>query len=286
MTIIFYLITGLFVLVLLFCSWRVSKPSKASDAVPANQLPLEVVAIMITGKNDARLSMARQSVLQFREQTYSPKKLVIINHGNMPVLTTQRVGLSPGNDIVELQIEKTSLTLGDMRNMALNLVPMGNAAWITWDDDDWRDPDFLSWLAKEMVDKQADVVLFSKRHEFNNTTHFAWITELKSGFVTCLVRSDPRIRYQQKDTMEDTHLKALFKQLGLRTHVIAPAAMNDRHVRYLRIVHGENTSEFIHPNKTRIVPNDVSAEWVEHSLEHDPELRTELKQLAGTLTAT
>jgi glycosyltransferase involved in cell wall biosynthesis len=76
------------------------------------------------------------------EQTYRPRELLIINDGE------ERVGLEADN-IREIRIEKvTERTLGDLRNLALELA---YGEWvIQWDDDDWYAPDRIERQMRAM----------------------------------------------------------------------------------------------------------------------------------------
>lgn len=256
--------------------------------IPAALPRMTIYGILITGKDPARLAMARHAVAQFFAQTHPQKHLILLNHGAEPVMnrSMQTLHRIHADAIYELRVQKEShgLTLGDLRNMALNLVPFrSDVAWITWDDDDWRAPNYLEFLHTAMQEHQADVVGYARRHECNVSSNLEWVTELKTGFVHCLVRNDPRIRYQSKETMEDTHLYDRFKELKKRVHVISPDRLPLDRVYYIRTVHGTNTSMYVQTDKKNLVSNPESATWRELSLDALPDVRLRIRKICQSI---
>lgn len=206
----------------------------------------DIYCIMVTGKDHQRICFARESIANFFEQDYLYKKLIIINHAE------EKVGyVDDSNSVVEFQVPKGNLTLGDLRNIALELVPI-NAMWTVWDDDDYRTNDYLSLLHNELVKQDADVVAFTHRIECNYNTKFLWKTTLESGFVTVLAKQDKRIKYKPLDTMEDTSLFDDFKKLGKRIVLLD----NNPQI-YIRLVHTNNTSLFVDKKRNSIPDNNV-----------------------------
>jgi hypothetical protein len=55
---------------------------------------------------------------------------VIINHGKQSIFQSEQVS----DQIFEFFVPE-SLTLGEMRNISLNMVPI-DVMWTVWDDDD------------------------------------------------------------------------------------------------------------------------------------------------------
>ena len=201
-----------------------------------------VYCIMITGKDDCRISLARKAIQNFLEQTYEYKKLIIINHNSTSVLQNN----SSIPDVHEYYVSKDSLTLGDLRNIALQLVPP-NAYWTVWDDDDYRDPKYLTTLHFHANKNNADVVLFTNRLEVNVNTGLIWHMHLKHGFVFVFAKQDSRIKYLSKDSMEDVTLIDQFKKLGKSFFVFD----NDPTL-YVRLVHNNNTSLYVNKHKTML----------------------------------
>mgnify|MGYP001248267730 CR=1 FL=1 len=56
--------------------------------------------------------------------------------------------------ILEVFIDNEEIKLGTLRNIALQFVPP-NAIWTTWDDDDWRHPNYISIMMKKMLNKNV-----------------------------------------------------------------------------------------------------------------------------------
>ena len=201
-----------------------------------------VTCIMITGKDSRRIEMAKRSVMNFQEQTYPHKTLVIMNHH-----PSERVLSESHPNIHEVMIQKTeSLNLGDMRNMALELVPV-NGLFMTWDDDDYRQATLLQVMYKTLVTNRADLVAITNRYELNLTNGFVWRTSLSTGFAHVLARNRPSIRYLSKESMEDLEFIADYKRQGLRVRTL----QNDP-LAYIRLVHATNTSLYVDSEKRSI----------------------------------
>lgn len=200
-----------------------------------------IYCIMITGKDECRKHFAQVAVENFQRQDYPYKKLVIINHGNFNVID----GIN--QDIFEFHVEKTDdVTLGDLRNIGLEMVPL-NALWITWDDDDWRHDTFLSHLFKELQESHSDCITFSNRIEYNTNTRFSWLMHLKQRFFIMLVPKDGRFMYLSKDTGEDLDFID-FYQKNYKCKVLRDNNPN----MYIRMVHVNNTSNYVDVNKKMI----------------------------------
>ena len=228
------------VLIFALCILWIVSTTKAMEEFDEEDPP--IYCIMVTGKSKCRTDLAQKSLDNFLEQSYQNKKLIVINHGKEKIIK------DPMTNVFEHQIEKTeSTTLGDIRNISLNLVPI-NACWITWDDDDYRSPQYLSYLFSIMKSSRCDVVALTERYEYNYNTGLVWKMSFKNGFVHILAKQDLRIRYQSKDSMEDINLINDFRKLGKKVHVVE---RNDPSL-YIRVVHTDNTSEYVNKNKTNV----------------------------------
>ena len=210
-----------------------------------------IYCIMITGKDDCRYKLGQLAIQNFNDQSYPNKNMIIINHGSQQLAPMQK-------NILEIHIEKTSaLTLGDMRNMALELVPF-NAKWITWDDDDYRAPNFLEVLQAASLSRKADVLAITNRIEYNYNTKLVWKMTVKTGMVFFLAKKDARIRYKSVESMEDTEILADYVRYG---HVVS--TLDNDFMLYIRLVHGNNTSLYIDPLKRAIAPVNPMSTYVE-----------------------
>jgi hypothetical protein len=210
-----------------------------------------IYCIMITGKSKCRNDFAQRAVSNFTEQSYPNKYLIIINHGHHSVLNENI------KNINEITINKGTLTLGALRNRALTHVP-SNALWTVWDDDDYRVPDYLTFLYTHL--KTFDAVCFTRRIEYNYNSGLVWGAELKSGFVTLLARKDPLTQYLDVDTMEDTELISSFT----KTVVVQD---NNPEI-YIRVVHKDNTSLYAHREKYEIYKTLPNANYVEFNVDN------------------
>lgn len=265
--IVFKITPFIFVVAILLCLHLLiqSRANSVSGGLsPAIPTPI-IVGILVTGKDDARVRLAQIAARHFFEQSYPWKRLIVVNHHpsravmSVPDLEFAEKGRYP-LPMVELRVDRQSLTLGDLRNMALNLVPW-NACWITWDDDDWRHPHFLHHLHQDMERHQADVSMFSRRFEINLTNGYVWKTEYAQGFVHFLCKQDHRIRYLRQDTLEDLNLRQQFQKLKKRVFV---NHQNDPGW-YVRTVHRDNTSTFVKSTKDKVVPSRMQGIWKEEA---------------------
>jgi hypothetical protein len=222
--------------------------------------------LMITGKTDQRIEYARHALQNFQEQTYPYKRLVILNHNTIHRVL-ESTWTSWPQDVYEFMIDKDaeSLTLGSLRNISLELVGHDDL-WTVWDDDDWRSSSYLSTLYEAMSPLKGDVcVAFQNRMEYNVNTGFVWRSKLRSGFPHVLAKFDRRVRYLDKDTMEDLNLITDYAKYG-RVVIID----NDPSM-YIRLVHGTNTSSYVNPHKAGVgVPMSVgNANYVEFSVTNE-----------------
>jgi hypothetical protein len=230
-----------------------------------------IYCLMVTG-SDNRHHFAKQSIRNFKEQMYTNKRLVIINHGKQSLLQDSSSYVSDEQtpaQIFEFFVPE-SLTLGEMRNISLNMVPI-DAMWTVWDDDDYRQPNYLSFLHN--VFKRyptADVVAFTKRTEYNHNTGFVWGISLKKGFVTVLAKQDLRVKYlSEKNTMEDINLFDSFENLGKKIIVV-----NNAPNMYIRLVHKSNTSLYVDPTKKEVMESKfVSDNFREFEIDADEQKR-------------
>ena len=115
---------------------------------------------MITGKTPEHEIYARYSIEQFREQTYTSKKLIIINDGEFSLQDIC------DDNVIEVRVDNSDkkLTLGDLRNIGLDQIEEGDI-WVQWDDDDYRDPMLLENQYRVF---SAGIEYFAKSRTKNN----------------------------------------------------------------------------------------------------------------------
>lgn len=209
-----------------------------------------IYCIMITGKSSCRYELAKRSIANFMEQTHKYKHLIIINHGEKQLSSSPEFMFNR-DSISEYMVEKADNTLGDMRNMAIDRVPI-NSTWTTWDDDDYRSARYLEYLYNTMNSKKVSSIKFINRIEVNVKTNYVWKTTLRSGLMTIMSRkktADTEL-YTRKDTMEDQALHSNLLHNGHTFYILD----NDPYI-YLRMVHNNNTSLYVDNNKTEIRRN-------------------------------
>lgn len=234
MKIIYILIISLFVYIFLKNRKELFADSINSD--PKNET---IYCLMITGKDNERYKFAKRAILNFNIQTYQNKKLIIINHGSYKLIKNS-------DNIQEYMIDKTNKTLGDLRNISLSFVPSGEI-WTTWDDDDWRHPEYLSLLYKELKRSGLSMLMIKNRLEYNIQNKFCWQSSMKSGFYWYFCYKNNNQKYDSLDTFEDGIIKKTLLKNKIPYHIY-----NNDPKLYIRYVHNNNTSLFVNPHKYKI----------------------------------
>ena len=221
---------------------------------------------MITGKDECRKHFAHVAIENFKRQDYPYKKLVIINHGKFNVIENE---IKIDEDMFEFHVEKTKdVSLGDLRNIGLEMVPL-NALWITWDDDDWRHDTFLSYLFTQLKESQSDCITFSNRIEYNTKNRFVWLMHLKKRFFIMLVPKDSRFMYLSKDTGEDLDFIDFYEK-----HYKCKVLRANNPNLYIRLVHVNNTSAYVDADKKKIITTDNYSNYTESDSTPDQESYT------------
>jgi len=210
-----------------------------------NVYKVPIYCLMVTGKDKKRNEFAEISILNFNLQTYTNKKLVIINHGEFNIEYEQNP------NIIYVKTDKINKTLGDLRNVSLKYVPV-DSIWTTWDDDDWRSNDYLEKLYFELINSKSRMLLIKNRLEYNLQSKFAWESTMKSGFYWFFGFYDKRLNYESLDTFEDGIIKQLLKLYNIKTKIY-----DNDHRMYLRFVHKNNTSLFVDSEKKNIINYDL-----------------------------
>ena len=138
---------------------------------------------MITGKTPEHEIYARYSIEQFREQTYTSKKLIIINDGEFSLQDIC------DDNVVEVRVDNSDkkLTLGDLRNIGLDQIEEGDI-WVQWDDDDYRGPMLLENQYRVF---SAGIEHFAKSRTKNNN-HDLHIPNRKITPKACFLHSQYR----------------------------------------------------------------------------------------------
>lgn len=199
---------------------------------------VEVYCIMVTGYSKERIRYAKESVKNWREQTYMKKKLIIINQSKTSIIKDNN-----DDNILELYVNNKDKTLGHIRNIGINLVPP-DKYWTTWDDDDWRGNNYLEEMIKHIGNN--DFLMFTKRYEYNKNTGFVFESELKSGFSIFFAKQNIDLVYDDVNTLEDVQMKKYALQ-----HLNVKIYVNDP-ILYIRLIHDENTSPYVNKQKGKL----------------------------------
>ena len=212
-----------------------------------------IYCVMIT--KDNRKEFMLHSVVNFLEQDYKNKRLIIISESKQvhPVLNKQ--------NILQIPVSRSSgITLGNLRNIAFSMMPDG-ALFTVWDDDDVRSRDYLSKLKGELGEN--DFVMFTKRIEYNVNTDFAYVMELKPGFVLYFGRKNKGIEYEDVNVNEDVRLRETMK-----TNYKTKIYENDPKL-YVRVVHSDNTSLLVNEGKTNLKDTSKNSLYFEHKINEE-----------------
>lgn len=226
-----------------------------------------IYCVLITGKNEDRYKFIPIAIENFNIQTYPNKKLLIINHGNKQILQ----GIDNKN-IIEIMFNKNkNFTLGDMRNYSISMIPYGGIFCI-FDDDDYRHPKFIELLYNEMKSKNADVVFFKNRIDYNINNKFAYRSKFDKGMPFILSKNINNIKYLSKDSLEDIRLHLDYDIHNKKIHIID----NDPRW-YIRLIHGTNTSLFVDDTRNHIINYNNEGNY------HEFDLTQKEKKFADTI---
>ena len=217
-----------------------------------------VYCLMITGYSPARLPYARASVRNFLDQSYPNKHLVVVNQSADGVVLTEDENTR--DNMIEFFVDIREKTLGELRNISLQFVPP-DAVWTTWDDDDWRAPEYLHTMVDAMQKRGTDFLMFMHRVEYNRTNGHAFRLTLRSGLMTFFARQHPALRYAHVDTSEDRSLKEY-----ARAHLNPRVLDNDPKL-YVRLIHDDNTSVYVDQHRARIRDTSKNKDFFENELD-------------------
>lgn len=188
-------------------------------------------AVMITGK-PGREYLARMAITSFLEQKYPRKQLLIVNDGE-PLLK------DPVEDVIEHRIPG-GLTLGALRNLALDLSPPEVDYLVQWDDDDYSHPQRLRWQIDATPTGAASVLRYTTNICLGRKApRICTPTRVPGyGFAgTIMHPAKTAFRYPEEAKGEDSKFSRQWRNAG-RMHVLHNVQMP---ALYLRFFHGNNT---------------------------------------------
>lgn len=207
---------------------------------------------MVTNKNRKRFLPT--ALLNFAEQTYSNKVLLIINHS-----PDEKLILEPVKNVHEFQVNKEheKFTLGKLRNIALEFIP-DNSLWMTNDDDDYKSPDYIEQFVKRLLFHNLDILFMKNRLEVNLNNGFIFRSQFRNGRAFFVAKKNQEFKYLDLDTIEDKDVRDQYTKSNKKT------AMFDNDPKlYVRAIHTTNTSIFVNNQKNEIVNYDKNNEYLE-----------------------
>jgi glycosyltransferase involved in cell wall biosynthesis len=222
---------------------------------------------MITNKN--RKHFIESALLNFKEQTYPNKVLIVINHSPEEKLITV-----PHPNVHEFVVDKSQqhFSLGGLRNIALDgFVPEGGL-WTTYDDDDIRAKDYLEQLCKRIVFHGIDLLFLKNRLEYNINNGFVYRSQFKTGMPFFVAKKYTGFKYLEVDTLEDVRVGQDYQKAGKKV-----AKFNNDPKLYVRVIHNTNTSAYVRNDKNSIVEYDESTNY------HEFEATQEEKEYATSM---
>ena len=215
-----------------------------------------VYCMMITGKDAKRLKFASISIHNFSLQTYQNKYMIVLNQSKHKLIN------KPQENILEIHVDSDQKKLGELRNIALQLVPP-NAYWTTWDDDDWRHPQYIQKNMDEIVRNRADLLMFQNRIEYNLVNRFMFRSRMIQGTMIFFAKTNPYLQYENTNTSEDKVVKE-YALKNLKTYIY-----NNDPTMYVRMIHDDNTSVYVTKNRESIKNTLNNRQYFEYNISEE-----------------
>lgn len=176
-----------------------------------------------------RMKLARKSIAQFLQQTYSYKQLVIANASGEKVWTGEETPL-----IKEIVVPSEQ-TIGALRNAGIEAA---DGEWIKpWDDDDVFDPNFLAFLMAHRTPGKAVLLRFQVRVNIKTATAFRH--EEVAGIANTILHPKTAARYGDIDGGDDD---AFAMANWTEDSVVVPNAYFPATGLNIAVYHGNNVS--------------------------------------------
>lgn len=240
-----------------------------------------VTCIMVTGHQD-RGNLPRRAIECFRNQTYSPRELIILNQNPWsqllqgPCERLQEAAEGVG-ELREYLTPTMGRTLGELRSLGLERA-VGD--WfMSWDDDDWHHPERIASMMERRQPGMAVVPTSHIRFAFPTLT--AWqYNNPKDGAGGLGLFPLNALRYLPLSKDEDTR----FYLDNYKDRRIIWDNSHFAHM-YLRFYHGQNTGDADHVMKgyarverfwRQTPPSAISLEaasLLKHVLERDYDVK-------------
>lgn len=189
---------------------------------------------MITGKSPEHEKLARLSVKSFIDQTYSNKKLLIINDG---VYSLSDLNC---DEVKEIRVDNSdkTLKLGGLRNVALEHIEESDI-WMQWDDDDYRHPKLMEEQYEFLSSNKYDVCYLETFTWYFWQLNHARAMSVPGQTIGSAMFRGVNAKYSNISKGEDGDyiFNKLKKELKLNIGVIS----NHNSNRYLYFIHDNNT---------------------------------------------
>lgn len=222
-----------------------------------------VTAVMPTSGSPERRKLARLAIESFRRQTHPNRRLLILNHGDVPF------GLADDN-IREEMVQRPP-TLGELRNLAFDYLEPGTWA-ITWDDDDWHGQYRMHRQLSHALKVKQRAVILSCYMTVDLTSGEGFVRQGRKfragGCCGTILWQVGRERYPPRDMHEDSDFAVHFKERKQLGVIANPPSL------YIRTCHGGNTTP-----REFILGRRLSRELYQEEREQLDEVLREFKKL-------
>lgn len=204
--------------------------------------PLNVTAVMITGKTPGHEKWARAAARCFLEQTYPAghRELLIVNDGVYRMDDLGEHVDGSGRPLVrEVKIPPGKHKLGDLRNTGIE------ESWgdyiIQWDDDDWHGPTRMELQSGPLAADRSRTCTFINRqlrYSFPRNSAKTFTTNRIHGTI---MHRKCDIRYPSRGMMEDTDfMQKCITSYGLDSIVDIDVPREECDRIYIRFHHGDD----------------------------------------------
>lgn len=190
-----------------------------------------ICAVMVTGI-PGREYLAKLAIRAFTEQDHPHKHLLVINDGDPLPLDTVA-------DCTELR-PTPGMSLGQLRNYALDHLPSGVKYVVQWDDDDYSHPSRMRRQLQYQGETAASVLRYVTHCNLQTGNMRVCVPTRRPnhGFPgTVMHRADTTFRYPEIGKGEDTE----FIRKWVRTSQLVIINNNTSPTLYVRSFHGKNT---------------------------------------------
>lgn len=238
-------------------------PSMSIDIREGETMPQDPImfALMVTGKDKAHEYLARKSMASFAAQTMRHKVMVVINDSPdyslvgppsdwlaaaLPDMPESEVSAAC---VVEIRVEPRKFTLGELRNVGINAVPV-QGTWVQWDDDDWHERQYMRIKYDMMRLHGAGAITLSRQYRlFLNmnsslvyTAHKGSKYGIEGTIMVHKTAAVAPIQYPALSKAEDTQY--ILDLMAIKTS-LHPWKENPPWL-YFRLYHGINTWDAKH----------------------------------------